>query len=75
MPMLMSWKNLVDSRKLRTVSWVAFVLVTVTIFLNLSPLFTRDLYPLEYYGVVQRGLFVAFYGWCLYLGLQLFARA
>jgi hypothetical protein len=30
---------------------------------------------LEHYGIVQRGLFVAFYGWCLYLGLTLLVLA
>ena len=70
-----SWKNLVDARKLGVVSWFAFVLVSITIFLNLDPVVIRDLHTLEYYGIVQRGLFVAFYGWCLYIGLGLFARA
>ena len=70
-----SWKSLVEGRQLRVVSWIAFVFVSITIFLNLSPIFTRDLYPLEYYGMVQRGLLVAFYAWCLYLALRLFARA
>ena len=66
---------MVDARQLRAASWIATVLVSITIILNLSPIFMRDLYPLEYYGIVQRVLLVAFYGWCLYLGLRPFARA
>ena len=71
----LSWKNLVNSSKLITVSWIAFILVIIAISLNLSPIFTHNLYPLEYYGIVQRSLFVTFYGWCFYSGLKLFGRA
>ena len=71
----LSWKKLSNSGQLITASWVAFALVIITIFLNLSPAFARDLYPLEYYGIVQRSLFVAFFGWCFYTGSNLFMRA
>ena len=47
--------------------------MTAAIALNLSPLFAPTLYPLEYYGLVQRALFLAFYGWCTYLSLALYA--
>jgi len=72
--MALSWKSLANANKLMTASWVAFVLVVIAIFLNLTPIFARDLYPLEYYGIVQRSLFVVFYGWCLYVGINLFLR-
>ena len=75
MVLALSWKSLVNSSKLITVSWIAFVLIIITIFLNLSPIFARNLYPLEYYGIVQRSLFITFYGWCFYSGLKLFLRA
>jgi len=68
----MSWRKLAGVNDLIAVSWIAFVLVVITIFLNLSPMFARDLYPLEYYGVVQRALFVAFYGWCMFMSVKLF---
>ena len=73
--MALSWKSLADSSSLRRASWVAFTLVVISIFLNLSPMFARDLYPLNYYGIVQRSLFVAFYGWCLFAGVNLFERS
>jgi hypothetical membrane protein len=68
----LSWKNVASASGLIIVSWIAFVFVLVTIFLNLSPIFARDLYPLEYYGIVQRALFVAFYGWCMFVSVKLF---
>ena len=71
----LSWKKLQGPGRIIGVGWIAFVLIVVTIGLNLSPLFAPDLYPLEYYGVVQRSLFVAFYGWCTYLGVVLLARS
>lgn len=47
-------------------SLLAFILILLGIFLNLSPMFAPDLYPLEYYGLVQRFLLFTFY---LYLAL------
>jgi hypothetical membrane protein len=70
----LSWKSLTNPGTLITVSWFAFILISISIFLNLTPMFARDLYPLEYYGIVQRSLFVAFYGWCAYAGITLFMR-
>jgi hypothetical membrane protein len=71
----LSWRGFENADKLVRGSWIAFVLIAISIFLNLSPLFARDMYPLEYYGLVQRSLLVAFYGWCFYLGSKLFIRA
>lgn len=71
----LSWRRFLDESVLVRGSWIAFVLIAVAIFLNLSPLFARDLYPLEYYGLVQRGLLIAFYGWCFYVSWKLFVRA
>jgi len=47
-------------------SLLAFILIALSIFLNLSPIFAPNLYPLEYYGLVQRFLLYTFY---LYLAL------
>lgn len=47
-------------------SLLAFILIILGIFLNLSPIFAPKLYPLEYYGLVQRFLLFTFY---LYLAL------
>ncbi len=68
----LAWRKRLVPYSLVAVSAVAWLLVTAAIVLNLSPLFAPTLYPLEYYGVVQRGLFVAFYGWCTYLSLALY---
>ncbi|UCD61707.1 MAG: DUF998 domain-containing protein [Flavobacteriaceae bacterium] len=51
---------------LKWYSLLAFILIQLGIFLNLSPMFAPDLYPLEYYGLVQRFLLFTFY---LYLAL------
>ncbi|MCX2718444.1 DUF998 domain-containing protein [Lentiprolixibacter aurantiacus] len=58
------WKNKLGG-SFRGYSLLAFGLIMIGIFLNLSPLFAHDLYPLEYYGLVQRFLLFTFY---LYLG-------
>ena len=65
-----AWRRHDAVRPIATVSWIVAVLVFASIFLNISPAFNRDLYPLEYYGVVQRSAFVLFYGWCAYLGIR-----
>lgn len=70
----LSWRNLKDLSSLRRFAWVAFALVVLTMFLNLSPIFARDLYPLEYYGIVQRSLLFTFFGWCFYVGVDLYRR-
>jgi hypothetical membrane protein len=54
------------------VSWLATALILISIFLNISPLFTRDLFPLEYYGIVQRSAHVLFFGWCAYVSIRCF---
>jgi hypothetical membrane protein len=70
----LAWKNLVAANYLRRLSLLAFGLIAIAVFLNLSPLFARDLYPLEIYGIVQRMLFVAFFGWCMYAAWNLYSR-
>ena len=70
----LSWRDLKDASLLRSFAWAAFALVILTIFLNLSPVFARDLYPLEYYGIVQRSLLITFFGWCFYVGVDLYVR-
>ena len=55
----LAWRGNPVPHALTTVSAVAWLLVTAAIALNLSPLFAPTLYPLEYYGLVQRALFLA----------------
>jgi hypothetical protein len=57
-------------------SLAVWILTLVSIALNLSPLISRDLFPLEYYGLVQRSLFLLFHGlWCSVLGLSLYKQS
>ena len=63
------WKNKLGA-SFKWYSLFAFILIVLGIFLNLSPMFARDLYPLEYYGLVQRFLLYTFY---LYLALVAFS--
>lgn len=67
-----AWRGKPVSHALTQVSAAAWLLVTAAIVLNLSPLFAPTLYPLEYYGLAQRALFLVFYGWCTYLSLALY---
>jgi len=59
------WKDKLGA-PFKRYSMLAFMLILLGIFLNLSPIFSPNLYPLEYYGLVQRFLLFTFY---LYLGL------
>jgi len=56
----LSWKNKMG-KGFKQISLLAFALIVLGIFLNLSPAFAPALYPLEYYGIVQRFLLFAFY--------------
>lgn len=59
------------------ISWAALVLLAGAMALNLAPAFSPRLAKAfaPVYGLVQRSLFVAWYGWCAVLGLLLFLRA
>jgi hypothetical protein len=58
-------------------SWAALVLIIIAMVLNLAPAFSPRLAKAfgPIYGLVQRSLFVAWYGWCAILGSLLFLRA
>lgn len=70
----LSWKDKLG-KQFRLTSWVAFIWVILGIFLNLSPLFAPDLYPLEYYGIVQRFLLYGFYVYLAFVSLSLSTRS
>ena len=63
------WKSQLGSI-FRWISIVSFILVLVGIFLNLSPVFAPSLYPLEYYGLVQRFLLFTFAGYCAFVSIS-----
>jgi hypothetical protein len=62
---------------LNLISWTVLGLLIVAMVLNLAPAFSPRLGKAfaPVYGLVQRSLFVAWYGWCAILGLLLFLRA
>jgi hypothetical membrane protein len=55
-----------------TNSGLVFIGLLVFIVLNLSPLFAPKLYPLDYYGVVQRLLLYTFYSWIVLLSFRIY---
>jgi hypothetical protein len=62
---------------LTPISWAALVLIIVTMALNLAPAFSAPVAKAfaPVYGLIQRSMFVTWYGWCAILGLLLFLRA
>jgi len=65
----LSWKTKL-SKNFRNISFLSFILIIFGIFLNLSPAFDPTLYPLEYYGIVQRFLLFTFYTYTGYVSLS-----
>ena len=64
-----AWRRSEAARSMTRVSWIFAVLLIASIFLNISPAFNRDMYPLQFYGLVQRSAFVLIYGWFAWTGL------
>lgn len=62
------WKDSLGKRFKWISLWI-FILVIIGIFLNLTPAFAPELYPLEYYGLVQRFLLYSFYAYLAYLSI------
>ena len=63
------WKNRLGQR-FKWISLLIFLLVIFGIFLNLTPAFAPNLYPLEYYGLVQRFLLYTFYAYVAYVSVS-----
>ena len=61
------WKN-EPRRGFRQSSLIFFLLILLGIVLNLSPAFAPELYPLYYYGIVQRFLVYTMFIYFFYLG-------
>ena len=64
------WKTQLGIRFKRR-SQIAFILIVLGIFLNLSPAFAPSLYPLAYYGIIQRFLLFTFYIYCSFISISL----
>jgi hypothetical protein len=70
----LGWRGL---GALTPISWAALGLLIAAMVLNLAPAFSPRLAKVfaPVYGLLQRSLFVVWYGWCAILGLLLFLRA
>ena len=65
----LSWKNKLGN-EFNSISILTFILIILGIFLNLTPVFAPTLYPLEYYGIVQRFLLFTFYVYCGFVSIR-----
>jgi hypothetical protein len=71
---VLAWRADPTARRLVAFSWVLFVLVWISIALNLSSLLRQGSLWMQikpYYGLVQRSLFAAWFCWCAGLGVLL----
>ena len=66
-----NWKQYFVHRQLRNYSSVVSMTIGVMLFLNLSPMIAPKLYPLEFYGIVQRGLLYTYYLWLTWLSITM----
>ncbi len=64
------WKNKL-SKTFKRLSFIVFVLIILGVFLNLTPAFAPSLYPLEYYGIIQRFLLFTFYIYCAVISISI----
>ncbi|SRR5258708_2628727 len=73
----LTWRADPKARPLVAISWFMFVLIWISIALNLSSLdrhsaLWAEMKPI--YGLIQRSLFAAWFGWCALLGALLWRR-
>lgn len=73
----LAWRNDLEAKPLVRFSWLMFVLIWISIALNLSSLdrhgaLWTELKPV--YGLVQRSLFAAWFCWCAGIGVMLRRR-
>ncbi|HEX3395172.1 MAG TPA: DUF998 domain-containing protein [Steroidobacteraceae bacterium] len=73
----LTWRADPKARRLVVFSWIMFVLVWISIALNLVSLDRHSALWTEVkpvYGLVQRSLFAAWFCWCAVLGVLLWRR-
>jgi len=72
----LTWARDARARGLVVFSWIMFAVVWVAIALNLSSMAGGEVWAAvkPVYGVVQRALFAAWFGWCAVVGVVLFRR-
>jgi len=71
----LTWRGDPRFRTVVRLSWIFFILMWIAIALNLGTLDRHGaLWAFEkpLYGLVQRALFVVWFGWCAVIGLLLF---
>ncbi len=68
-----AWRNNEYLKSIAYCSFIASGLVIAGLILNLSPIVDPGLYPLEFYGVVQRTLLYSYFIWVILVAF-LFAR-
>jgi hypothetical protein len=70
----LSWRRDLHAKRLVNFSWAMFALIWISIALNLVSLdrhsaFWAEMKPI--YGLIQRSLFAAWFGWCAGIGVLL----
>lgn len=72
----LTWRRDTRARGLVAFSWIMFVLVWFAIGLNLSSMEGGQIWAAvkPVYGIAQRALFAAWFGWCAVVGVVLFQR-
>ena len=70
----LSWRRDPNAKRLVSFSWIMFVLIWISIALNLVSLdrhsaLWAEMKPI--YGLIQRSLFAAWFGWCAGIGVLL----
>jgi hypothetical protein len=73
----LAWRADPKARSVVAISWFFFVLVWISIALNLSSLFRQGIIWTEMkpiYGLIQRSLFAAWFCWCTIVGVLLWQR-
>ena len=74
---VLTWRADPKARQLVAFSWIMFALIWISIALNLTSLDRHSALWTEMkpvYGLIQRSLFAAWFGWCALLGVLLWRR-
>lgn len=72
----LAWRRDPIRRGLSSFSWLMFALVWISIALNLSSLARGEIWTQlqPVYGLVQRSLFILWFGWCAIMGVALWRQ-
>lgn len=73
----LAWRKDPKARALVMTSWIMFVLLWVSMGLNMAPMFPDSWLAMStkpVYGLVQRSLFLTWFAWCTVIGFMLWQR-